>query len=592
LSEELTNLRPAQAMAANLASAEAEARAFHRLHLRIARTVLRQTAASARLRLVLVLSLSGSLWYGLYRLILEGFKFLHNTIPQQQNLVVHGVFSTFFATLLVMIAFSASIILYASLFRSAEVALLLTLPARDERVFLHKFQEAVVLSSWGFLLLGSPLLVAHGVVMDAPWYYYAMLFPYMIMFVYVPVALGGVLCLEVMYRLPRIRTYLVAAGAVLLVGAAVWAVWSIAARPASDIRGADWFRLVLGRLQLTQHELLPSWWLSSGLLQAANGRWNEAVLFLVVLIANALFFRQVGMWRAAKIYRRAYSTLYDLGGGHKRPRIGSIDRLAGRAAAFLPRSVQLLIIKDLRLFRRDPAQWSQFLVFFGLLALYFLNLRRFSFSEYYSGWVSVVSFLNVSVVGLLMSTFTTRFVFPMVSLEARRFWLLGLLPVRRETVLWGKFAFAIGGSLLPCAALVLVSDISLHTEPPLQLNHQLTCLLLCLGLSGIAVGLGARLPNLREQSPARIAAGFGGTFNLVLSAIYIVVLVLLTTLPCHFYLAAESAAELFGRQEVVPVQWWLGVWLLWGTVASLLVSALATIVPLWVGIRAFRRQEF
>jgi hypothetical protein len=66
----------------------------------------------------------------------------------------------------------------------------------------------------------------------------------------------------------------------------------------------------------------------------------------------------------------------------------------------------------------------------------------------------------------------------------------------------------------------------------------------------------------------------------------------LTTLPCHFYLAAESAAELFGRQEVVPVQWWLGVWLLWGTVASVLVSALATIVPLWVGIRAFRRQEF
>ena len=37
--------------------------------------------------------------------------------------------------------------------------------------------------------------------------------------------------------------------------------------------------------------------------------------------------------------------------------------------------------------------------------------------------------------------------------------------------------------------------------------HQSTCLMLCLGLSGIAVGLGARLPNLREQSPSRIAAG-------------------------------------------------------------------------------------
>ena len=40
----------------------------------------------------------------------------------------------------------------------------------------------------------------------------------------------------------------------------------------------------------------------------------------------------------------------------------------------------------------------------------------------------MVSFLNLSVVGLLLSTFTTRFIFPMISLEGRRFWILGLLP--------------------------------------------------------------------------------------------------------------------------------------------------------------------
>ena len=88
----------------------------------------------------------------------------------------------------------------------------------------------------------------------------------------------------------------------------------------------------------------------------------------------------------------------------------------------------------------------------GLLVLYFLNIRRFNYDTYYIGWVNMVSFLNLSVVGLLLSTFTTRFVFPMMSLESQRFWLLGLLPLRRETILWSKFFFAAGGAIVPCSS--------------------------------------------------------------------------------------------------------------------------------------------
>ncbi len=203
--------------------------------------------------------------------------------------------------------------------------------------------------------------------------------------------------------------------------------------------------------------------------------------------------------------------------------------------------MRLLIVKDLRLFRRDPVQWSQFLIFFGLLALYFANIRRFSYDVNYTAWVNMISFLNLAVVGLILSTFTTRFIFPMVSLEGRRFWILSMLPVRRESILWGKFLFAAAGSALPCCVLILLSDVMLRISPLVVAIHQLTCLLLCLGLSGIAVGLGAKMPDLREESPSKIAAGFGGTLSLVISAIYIVVVVLLTALPSHFYVAALQA---------------------------------------------------
>jgi ABC-2 type transport system permease protein len=248
-----------------------------------------------------------------------------------------------------------------------------------------------------------------------------------------------------------------------------------------------------------------------------------------------------------------------------------------RWALFLSPTMRLLIVKDLRLFRRDPVQWTQFLIFFGLLGLYFLNVRRFGYHDQnYRNWVNLISFLNLAVVGLILSTFTTRFIFPMISLEGRRFWILGLLPVRRETILWGKFLFASIGSTVTCTLLVMLSDAMLRVSTLTFAVHVLACITLCVGLSAVAVGLGAVLPNLREESPSKIAAGFGGTLNLVISTIYILGVVGLTAIPSHLYLAG------FVHSSAV----------LWGAVASIVLGVLTTVVPLRAGFRAFRELEF
>jgi ABC-2 type transport system permease protein len=118
--------------------------------------------------------------------------------------------------------------------------------------------------------------------------------------------------------------------------------------------------------------------------------------------------------------------------------------------------------------------------------------------------------------------------------------------------------------------------------------HVLACVLLCSGLSGIAVGLGAKMPNLRDESPARIAAGFGGTLNLVISATYIVLLVVLTTVPCHFYLLSINPV---GQTVALdPGRQWF--WLLVGLGGGLTLGVAATIAPLWMGFKAFREMEF
>ncbi len=585
---------PAQALSL---APEAEARAFWRMRLRMLRTAAWQMLTQARFRLALMVVLTVTLWAGLFWLFSDGVRLLHSVILDRytRDQTEAAIFGALFATVMVMLVFSAAIILYSFLFRSREASLLLTLPVRAERVFLHKFQETVLLSSWGFVLLGSPLLLAYGMVTDAPWYYYVLLLPLLVAFVYIPVSIGALLCLVVMRYLPQKRLHVLLGGAVGLAALGVWVAWRLLAASQGNLLTPGWFRETLGMMQLFEQRLLPSWWLSSAVRWAARGIWprspSETVLFLALLLSNALLFRQLAVWTAGRLYRTAYCRVHDRPIRAHPTAAGWLDRWAFRLSAPLGRAVQLLIVKDLRLLRRDPLQWSQLLIFGGLLGFYFANVRRFNYQVDYAGWVSMLSFLNLSVVGLLMAAFTTRFIFPMISLEAQRFWLLGLLPIRRDTILWAKFIYAAAGSLVPCCGLILLSDSLLGVPVWLLASHQLTCVVLCTGLAGIAVGLGARLPNLRQRSPSRIAAGFGGTLSLVLSCLYIISVVLLTALPWHFYLVAhqDGTRALWGGSA--RIEWYLRCWLVAGTAGSVLLGVLASLVPLWIGLRSFRRLQ-
>jgi ABC-2 type transport system permease protein len=179
----------------------------------------------------------------------------------------------------------------------------------------------------------------------------------------------------------------------------------------------------------------------------------------------------------------------------------------------------------------------------------------------------------------------------MISLEGRRFWILGLLPVHRDQIVWSKFLFSFVGGVIPCAALVLLSDWMLGLPASLVLMHEFCCVVLCLGLSGIAVGLGARMPELRESSPAKISSSFGGTLTLVISSLFIMLVVIIAALPTHLFLLSHALGPgVLAAKGLLA--WAAGTG---GMVLSLAVVALlglaATAVPLALGMRAFRHLE-
>lgn len=563
------------------------------------RNFLRQALAASRLRVATVVVLTCLLWIGLFQLFANSFHFLSASISDQatKDAAVRAIFNVFFASLTVMLLASNAILVYGALFRGDEARFLFTLPVRGERIFAHKFQESLLFSSWGFVLLGSPLLTAYGVSANAGGFYFATFLPFLLAFAVIPAAMGATLSLLVVRLLPKMRWRFFAWAAAAFACCGAWLLYRFVASGEHDLLSAGWFRDLLGRLKFAERRLLPSWWLSSGLLEAARAGWRfpnelsalrESAWFLAFTIANSLAAVQAAVWVAARTYRTAYGNLATRGSAGGIGGFGWLDWAFAKSVWFLSPQMRLLMLKDLRLFRRDPLQWLQGSIFFALFSFYFFNIRSLPFDANFAYAMILLSFMNLAVIGLILSAFTTRFIFPLISLEGRRFWVLGLLPVKRDAILWSKFLFTFVGSAGPSLVLVAIGDAVLRVPPLVAGVQLLACLAMCSGLSAIAVGLGARMPNLREDSPSRIAAGFGGTLNLVLSTVLILAVVLLTGVPSqrHFVTTHKIDGTLadLGAYPIGMV--------FAGAAASTALGVVATVVALAVGVRAFRKLEF
>jgi len=562
-----------------------------KLRRTLAWNIVTSTVHQSRFRFGLVLVLSIIFWAAVFCLFYDAFSFIDSMHAEVMSLL----FNTFFSALMVMMTFSTGILMYGGLYRSGESSFLLTCPLRAETIHAHKFTEALWFSSWGFILLGSPMLIAYGIVRDAPWSFFVMIVPFIVTFVVIPASIGSILCMLVVAGLPRLRLHALSISLASVAVGALWISWSTFSSTKSQLLTTAWFEETLSRLAMTEQVFLPSWWLASGLLDAAlrgespdltNQSTREALKFLGLILANALLLSLIASWVARWTYRKGYSNLQAEVPIRKRRQLFWLDELLTRGGSHVGNPIRLLLVKDLQIFRRDVTQWSQFIIFFGLLGLYFYNLRSFNYSHVYA---SLIGHLNLAVVGLIFSTFTTRFVFPSISLEGRRFWILGLLPIDRDQIVWSKFFFSFAGGLIPCLGLILLSDSMLGLPWSTIFIHLMCSLALCSGLSGIAVGMGASIPNFRESSPAKIAAGFGGTLSLVLSAMFIILLVVTVGFTHHFNLLQQTlgqvpldtASQLLGSSG--------------GQVVSLCIiiagGLLATFLPLILGIRAFRQLE-
>lgn len=483
-------------------------------------------------------------------LFYRGLKFIGD-FPGFGNVLVERLLFLLFAFLFVLLLLSNLVISYTNLFRNRETNFLISLPVPTHTIFQWKFIESSLLASWAFIFLIAPMLAAYGLTRGVPWHFYPVTLVVVILSIVLPAVGGSWFAVNLARYLDRRLFQVLAITTVVgMLAAAAW--WFRPGPPLpedAESRMLPVLKKVLGRTFFAEFPLLPSYWVSASVVHWSEAAVATATFFMLVLLSHVLFFGALSLTRMGNMFYDAMSAVHSRGSvlgrwnwyrrlGKQPDQITYSPGLLERLAARLPGvggDLKALMIKDTRMFWRDTTQWAQSLMLFGLLGVYIFNLRHFSQQLTNPFWLHLVSYLNLGACSLNLATLTTRFVYPQFSLEGRRLWIIGMAPLGMVRVVKTKFWLAATTSLIVTLGLITLSCYMLKMPASRTLYFALAVTAMTLTLTGLAVGTGALYPNFKEENPSKIVSGFGGTFCLVLSFLYILLSVVLLAFATPWY---------------------------------------------------------
>ncbi|HEV7403930.1 MAG TPA: hypothetical protein VGO11_13415, partial [Chthoniobacteraceae bacterium] len=426
----------------------------------------------------------------------------------------------------------------------------------------------------------APLMLAFGQVREVGAEFYLEVAALYLPFVIIPALFGSWLVVfTVRFLSGRLGKWVLVGGAVAVVLALIIGLKPVSESELALQQHALIFDKLLSHTKLAINPYMPSAWLIRSTLAWSDRLPKQGAFYFLLLASNAAMGLVVGFefvgrcfygsWAATFASRAAHFQRRSLARRSAHRRESWLERIVGLARPFSPPAAALAL-KDIRLFWRDPTQWIQFMIFFGLLCIYVVNLRNIALTFQSAFWESMISHFNLAACGLTLSTLTTRFVFPQFSLEGRRIWILGLAPFGLHRLLLQKFALSAFVSVSITGVMITASSIMLKLPAGRIAFYLSAVVMMCLALCGLSVGLGALFPNFKEENPSKIVSGFGGTLCLVLSFIYLL-LFLVLTLP-----------GLGGWIHLPP-------WLVLGAAGLLTLAAL--VIPMQLAWRRVKRLE-
>lgn len=477
-----------------------------------------------------------------------------------------------FAILALGVAFSVLTTAVSTLYSSEDLPFLLSLPAKSVNVFYLKVFETYLSAALLPTIFTLPVLVGLGLERSAPPHYYLIALASLLSLYAIPVALGSLLALLLMRVAPAGRVKEVATAASVFFAAAL--IFGLRALRPEQLAAMspEEFTALLRNFARLEVGWLPTGWTSDAVWGALSGRVTPGALLLA---AVSLVLLLMVAWAAAFAYREGWIRALDAAP----PRLDPAPRPPPLWERLLHRFGPGggLVAKDNRLLLRDPTQWSQLLVLVALAGVYLVSVNAFDVDL--QRFKDAVGTMNLAFLSFVLAGIGIRMTYPLVSLEAEGFWLLKTGPLSSWQIVRYKFYNALPLMLLLGFGLGLATALLIDVSPTLAVAAPVAGLCSGLVVTGLGVGLGAAYPRFDATNPAEIPVSPGGLLYMTLSLLFAVLMTALLAYPA--WRALQNPEALFWLEPA-------GLLLL---SLILLVSALATLLPLWYGSYRLSRYE-
>jgi len=476
--------------------------------------------------------------------------------------------------LFVMLILSNSVAVVGSFYQSSDLDMVLASPVSPAQFFWGKFIDVIFGSSWMAFVFALPAIVAFGNSYQAGWLYYCVAIATFVPYFVIPSALTAFFITFIAKFVSINRTREVMLCVALLITAILYMLGRLMGPGQTNLQDVNEVLKLLSVLSFPQTKWLPSYWVGVilGEFLQPSGRMIWPYVTMLFGCATASI---ACAYIVVRYFHLAAFTITRSGGNGVRLKSKQAQRNLRWLTPFIYPQYRALLGKEIKTFSRDIAQAIQLMLLLGLCMIYLYNFRVLHAVQGLppntkAYWQGFLVFSNVGMGAFVITAVCSRFVFPSVSLEGQSYWILQTAPITSYDVLRAKFWCW----LIPVAGIssVIFASGAIAIDAPWQIVvvNAMTSWIICYGVVGLAVGMGALFANFDWENSSQLAASFGSLIFMIASSILIcisllpvAILIFLRTLrnfgyvipEPQWYICIASSAFLLAYANYFAMRW-------------------------------------
>ena len=496
------------------------------------------------------------------------------------DILARKLLSMVLLTLFSLLIFSSIITTLTKLYLSKDLVLVHSLPVSTGKIFLARWFESTIDSSWMVIVYSLPVFLSYGIVYNAGLFFYATVFLTMVPLCLIASGISALAVVLIAVILPagRLRTVFVFLGFILFL---ILILAFRLMRPERLVNPDTFTSLVLyfRSLETPGSSFLPTTWIFDSIHASMTGQIGSALFDLSLAWVCAVSLIFIIAWIAGAAYFSGFSKaqttperLFTKRGAGGRGWEDLLNFLSGPSRAYA--------VKEIKTFMRDQTQWPQIFLIIALIVVYLYNFSVLPLGKSPIKTVylqNIFSFLNMGLATFVLTAIAARFVYPAVSIEGEAFWIVRSSPIRIRTFLWIKFCIYYIPLLILTEILIVASNMLLHVTPFMMALSVTTVFFMVPGIVAMGVGFGAAYPDFKSENPAQSVTSFGGLLFMILCAGFIATVIVLEAGPVYSVFMAD-----FRGAPLSALQW---LWLIGSFSVILIFCILAVVLPMRWGER-------